>query len=603
MNSVFSVVRKKMTVAQKHKLIGSAISGAICIAILLFYGLGWFQGIEFKSLDLRFRLRGARAIPDEIKIITIDEESIGELGRWPWPRSIHAKLIDILSTAGAEKIVFDVFFTEAGPPESDQKLIEATRQAGNVFFAMFFERRDVASEKLTLPIPELYNFGEKQPFPWFAYRGVGFANVFPETDGITRKSPLWIEHQGEIYPSLGLAAIREELFGLEKIPVEGPFHELLVNYVGGYESFPSISYIDVLEEKFSPEYFKGKIVLIGATAAGLFDSYATPFSPVLPGVEVHASVMENLLHSSWIRRVPAIFNILGVIGCALLLGWLLPRLTPWKGTFVTIIVLVGIFLTGFLLFKFKNMWWGVTPPLTMGFTGYVGIIFYRFITEEREKKKVKNAFVHYLAREVMEEVLSDPSKLQLGGVRKELTVLFSDIRGFTTLSESSQPEEIVHLLNEYFTAMTDVIFEYGGTLDKFIGDAIMVIYGAPAGQKDHARRAVCTAIEMMKRLQGLREKWKQEGRKTIDIGIGINTGEMVVGNMGSAQRMDYTVIGDNVNLSSRLQGETRHYDAHIIISEATYNLVKDNIDAEFLDRVKVKGKTREVSIYKVRGYK
>jgi adenylate cyclase len=234
-------------------------------------------------------------------------------------------------------------------------------------------------------------------------------------------------------------------------------------------------------------------------------------------------------------------------------------------------------------------------------TIYLGISVYRYITEEREKKKIRNAFQYYLTGSVINEMLKDPSKLKLGGDKKDLTVLFSDIRGFTTVSEKMSPEELVHLLNEYLTAMTNMVFKYDGLLDKYMGDAVMAVFGAPLDQPDHAFRACRTALGMMEELKKLQKKWAEEGKPVLDIGIGINSGDMVVGNMGSDMRFDYTVMGDMVNLGSRLEGVNKEYGTNVIISEYTYNDVKDELFCRELDSVIVKGKKLPVKIYELLG--
>ena len=234
---------------------------------------------------------------------------------------------------------------------------------------------------------------------------------------------------------------------------------------------------------------------------------------------------------------------------------------------------------------------------------YLGITVYRYITEEREKKKIRGAFQYYLTASVINEMLKDPAKLKLGGDKKDLSVLFSDIRGFTTISEKLSPEELVHLLNEYLTAMTDIVFKYDGMLDKYMGDAIMAVFGAPLDQPDHARRACQTALDMMSELHRLQKKWQEEGKPPLNIGIGINSGDMVVGNMGSQMRFDYTVMGDMVNLGSRLEGTNKEYGSNIIFSEFTYNAVKESMCCRELDWVRVKGKKLPVKIYELLGEK
>lgn len=277
----------------------------------------------------------------------------------------------------------------------------------------------------------------------------------------------------------------------------------------------------------------------------------------------------------------------------------LPRTRALQSFFLSFAILALYITMNLFLFHRYSLWLDVVYPALAVLTVYVGVTAYKYVTEEREKKKVRDAFQFYLTSSVINEMLKDPAKLKLGGEKKELSVLFSDIRGFTTISEGMAPEMLVQLLNEYLTAMTGVVFRYNGLLDKYMGDAIMAVFGAPLDQPDHAVRACRTALSMMEELRKFRGKWKAEGRPVLDIGIGINSGEMVVGNMGSEMRFDYTVMGDSVNLGSRLEGINKEYGTHIIVSEYTYGQIKDHFVCRELDSVRVKGKQFAVRIYEL----
>jgi len=280
---------------------------------------------------------------------------------------------------------------------------------------------------------------------------------------------------------------------------------------------------------------------------------------------------------------------------------MLPRLDAIKGILITGFLFIShIFITR-LFFTKSSLWLNMVYPLLVLVLIYIGLTLYRYITEEREKNKIKGAFSHYVSNDVVNEMLKSPEKLKLGGDKKNLSVLFSDIRGFTTISEGLTPEELVNLLNEYLTVMTDVVFKYDGTLDKYIGDALMAIYGAPFEQHDHPSKACHSALDMMEGLSHLNEQWISEGKKPLDIGIGINSGMMMVGNMGSNQRFDYTVMGDAVNLGARLEGANKAYRTNILISDSTYERVKNEFICMELDGVKVKGKNCPVNIYQLVG--
>jgi adenylate cyclase len=329
----------------------------------------------------------------------------------------------------------------------------------------------------------------------------------------------------------------------------------------------------------------------------------TPFSSVYPGVEIHATVIDNVLRQNFLQRTAwtSLVDFLTIIGLGFIVGLVLPRFSAVRGILFSGAVLAGFVVVNTLLFTKLNLWFNLVYPLLSVLAVYVGVTLYRYITEEREKQKIRGAFQYYLTASVINEMLKDPTKLKLGGDKKKLTVLFSDIRGFTTISEKLSPEDLVHLLNEYLTSMTDLVFKYEGLLDKYMGDAIMAVWGAPLDQPDHAERACRTALEMLAELRKLQAKWTAEGRPPMDIGVGINTGDMVVGNMGSQMRFDYTVMGDSVNLGSRLEGINKEYGTNIVISEFTYEAVKDSLFCRELDSVRVKGKKLPVKIYELLG--
>jgi adenylate cyclase len=318
-------------------------------------------------------------------------------------------------------------------------------------------------------------------------------------------------------------------------------------------------------------------------------------------VEIHATVIDNILHQNFLKQSWWIrfLDVISVIAVGLIMGIAIPRLKAIQGMLISLFFTAAFIVTNIFFFSRYNMWLNLIYPVLTMFAVYLGITVYRYITEEREKKKIRNAFQYYLTASVINEMLKDPTKLKLGGDKKQLTVLFSDIRGFTTISEQLSPEELVHFLNEYLTAMTDLVFKYDGLLDKYMGDAIMAVYGAPLNQPDHALRACRTALEMLQVLKKLQVKWSEEGRPFMNIGVGINTGDMVVGNMGSQMRFDYTVMGDNVNLSSRLEGINKEYKTNIVISEFTYAIVKDELYCRELDSVRVVGKKLPVKIYEL----
>ena len=343
-----------------------------------------------------------------------------------------------------------------------------------------------------------------------------------------------------------------------------------------------------------PESLKDKLVVIGITAMGLHDFRPTAFDPIFPGVELHCTVMENIMQQHFVKRPAGLTQLLDIGALAgIALIFLVAQL------FARGIVLAGIaagMLAGYAglthyVFVSKGLWLNNIYPFMSLVLAYSGTTMHRYMKEEREKRHIRKTFSLYVPHSVVTEMLANPERLRLGGEKRELSILFSDIRGFTTLSEERPAEELVPELNHYFTHMTEVVFNQKGTLDKYIGDAIMALFGAPLPQDDHALRACATALEMMNQLAELQEEWRNRRLPVLEIGIGINTGVAIVGNMGSERRFDYTAIGDNVNLASRLEGLTKKYGVSILISESTWKEAKDGFVARDIDIVCVKGKT------------
>jgi adenylate cyclase len=446
----------------------------------------------------------------------------------------------------------------------------------------------------------------------------GYFNKIPDSDGSMRWSPLVIKFRNNYYSSLAISMLQQYLgwpmlslnlagYGVENVKVGNiiiPTDEsgrMLINYLGPARTFPHYSIADIINGKIPAEKIRNKIVLVGATALGIYDLRVTPFGAVYPGVEIHATVIDNILHHNFLKHstVTKFIDLCSIILFGLLMGLIIPRLRAVTGVIYALLIVATFIAINVIIFSRYNIWLNLIYPVLTMLLIYLGITVYRYITEEREKKKIRGAFQHYLTTSVINEMLKDPKKLKLGGDKKTLSVLFSDIRGFTTISEKLSPEELVRLLNEYLTAMTNIVFKYDGLLDKYVGDMVMAVFGAPLEQPDHAKRACLTALDMMSALRLLQKKWQEEGRPIINIGVGINSGDMVVGNMGSEMRFDYTVMGDMVNLGSRLEGTNKEYGSNIIISEFTYNVVKDDMCCRELDWVRVKGKKQPVGIYEL----
>ena len=641
-----------MKISIKNIMTLSPLKISIALVILalvaFFLDPNFLRFMELKALDLRMVSRGPLPTSGQVVIATVDEKSLSEIGRWPWSRSMTAKLVDSLKEYGAKAVGFDIVFAEpeqSTGPSADAILAKSVKDAKNVSLGYFFHTsmKDVEflSEeyinasgsliagsmysmvrvkghdgdynliKAHAPVPSIKEIAESG-------ENSGYFNAFPDPDGVIRWSPLVIKFQDNFYYSLPIALLMQYLdypmivlnmaeFGVDGITLGDlriPTDEsgrLLINYLGPAKTFPHYSISDLIAGRISPDLVKDKIVVVGATATGIYDLRVTPFSPVYPGVELHATVVENILQGNFLEQSAwtTFIDICGIIVFGMIIGITIPRLKALQGILLVMVLLGGFVAGNTIIFAKYNTWLNMVYPVLTMMTIYLVITVYRYFTEEREKKKIRGAFQYYLTASVINELLKDPTKLKLGGDKKDLTVMFSDIRGFTTISEKLTPEELVHLLNEYLTAMTDIVFKYEGLLDKYIGDAIMAVFGAPVDQPDHALRSCRTALEMMATLKGLQQKWAAEGRPFVDIGVGINSGDMVVGNMGSNMRFDYTVMGDNVNLSSRLEGINKEYGTHIVISEFTYEVVKEEVFCRELDAVRVKGKKLPVKIYEL----
>lgn len=459
----------------------------------------------------------------------------------------------------------------------------------------------------TLPIPRLAA----------AARELGHVTMVADEDGSTRWEVLVFEHRGYYVPSLAVQAVRLAQgvdgngvkldFGraLEidrlAVPVD-PRNRALIDYAGPGATFRHIPAVDLLRDAVPAAAVRNRIVFVGTTAEGTYDLRVTPTSPIFPGVEKHANVAANLLEGRFLRRPDwvELLEAAGIVFWPTFLAWLLPRLRPAVSLGAAALLWGGLFGATHLAFL-QGLWIPVVYPTLAMFLSPLAITGYLYFTEERQRLGIKRAFQRFVSPEVVEQIAKDPAALHFGGEVRTLTVLFSDVRDFTTYTERHKPQETVHMLREYFTHMVEQVQTHQGTLDKFIGDAIMAIFGAPLAVPNHAEQACRAALAMIAELEKLQAKWVGEGREPFRIGIGINTGEMVVGNLGSEQVFAYTVVGDAVNLGSRLESLTKEFGTPILISEATYEAVKHVLPGRHLGQVKVKGKEIPVNIYALEG--
>jgi adenylate cyclase len=453
-----------------------------------------------------------------------------------------------------------------------------------------------------------------------AAAGGGYFNMIPDLDGAVRWYPMAIAYGPYVFAPLSLvtlqhsldnaplmialshAGVKELRLGRQLIPVDR-YGRYYINYLGPAGSFPTYSAAALLEGKLPPGTLKDKIVLVGATAVGIYDMRITPFSGVFPGVEIQATIIDNVLRRNFLRTAPysPVPELLIIIFLGLVLGFVLPQATAIWILGFALLLLQGYVFSNYLVFRYLGVNLDLLYPLLEIILVSTGVNVYSFLIEERARASLKKAFQSYVAPSVVDEIIKHPERLRLGGERRELTIFFCDIRNFTALSETLEPEEVVSVLHGFLNPMSKIVVKHGGTIDKFMGDAIMALFGAPLHYPDHASRACKTALEMQTILKSLNQEWEGQGRHALKIGVGINTGLVSVGNMGSDTLFDYTAIGDNVNLASRLEGLNKTYATEIIVSHATAQALDQEFILRELDRVRVKGRKQPVAIFELLG--
>jgi adenylate cyclase len=636
--------------------------------------------IELKTYDFRFLSRGPVTPSPAVVLAAIDERSLDAEGRWPWPRSKLARLVDTLGQDGARVIGFDIGFLEPDEnselaflgdlslelehlelrserlaafveerrarADNDLALAKAIRDSpAAVVLGYFYHMREddlnyrIPREKIEQHIERIspskyplisYESPDVDPFikahapqsniPILtdAAASCGYYSVKSDPDGVVRWMPLVLQCGEDAFPPLAVSCAWHYLgkpqmvvevgrYGVEGIRLGKGFiptdesGQLLINYVGPAKTFPHYSVSDILAARVPAGTFRDKIVLVGATAIGTHDLRTTPISPLFPGLEIHATVIGNILGQSFITkpRWSKVYDLLAIVVLAVLAGFALPRLGPVKA----VLAAAGLFALHLgaaqYLFVSHGVWLNVVYPLLALATTSTGVTMYQYLTEQRERVKIKRTFRQYVPPLVIEEMLKNPDRLKMGGDEKVLTVLFSDLEGFTGYSERYRPNEMIELLSDYFGQMTELVFEQRGTLKEYVGDELMAIFGAPMDHDGHAHRACATALAMRDRRNALKVEWAKIGRPQLHARTGINSGQMLVGNLGSRYRFAYGVLGDQVNLGSRLEGLNKMYKTEIIIGENTANLLDGGFLLRELDRVRVKGKQKPVRIYEL----
>lgn len=631
------------------KLLPFIAIGLIASALTFFIyrcDIPFFNKIDMDLKDSRFKIRNNlqhddRFVPDDrVVIVAVDNTSVNELGRWPWKRSAIAKLIDALREYEVKLVAVDGVYSETTEKEEDRIFTNSIKASGNVILGYFFrgDKEILTQESLSqiqsskiklLKVAEGTNIdklnNKHEPYieaniPLIGRNALdfGFFNAVLDPGGTIRKAALLRIYDGDVYPSLALKALRyyigKEIFveidqsGVSSLRLGQMFIPLsnagmfTVNYYGGNGTITTLSAVDVLKKKIKKELLKDKLVFLGVTEIGVYDMRVTPVSSVYPGVEIHATVASNVLQGHYILRDTRIIIIemlcLFFLPLILVLILGLMRNSFW-GLLAFLLTESFYVLLNYFLFRNYSADMTMFYPLFATAVSYIGSEAYRNLVVEKKNRYLKKAFSSYVSPELVSEIIKNPDRLVLGGEKKEVTILFSDIRGFTGISEKLAPDVLVSLLNDYLGPMTRIVLKHRGTLDKYIGDAIMAIYNAPLELEGHPAKACETALEMMAELKNVNSKFKERGLPFIDIGIGINTGSAVIGNMGADMRFDYTAIGDTVNLASRLEGQNKYYGTHIILSESTARNIGDKFVIREIDLLRVVGKEKPSAVYEL----
>ena len=576
------------------------ILGALTFLLLTplsFHRLG--QVPENIALDLLYTLRTPQPPPPELLIVGIDEPSFQELRHaWPWPRRWHAALVRRLGAAGARLIVFDVVFADPTAEEDDALFATAIRQAGNVILAQDMEVAEdsqFSREILVYPYPAFRD----------AAHALGLALVSPDPDGVVR------HFHRRVQGNETLAAVAAQVF--QPAPRLPQDLSGLIAYVGPPRSLDTVSYYQVLDidHPLPVERIQGRIVLIGRiigaspSPQARSDTFYTPYyswtGKVTSGVEIQGHIIHTLLQGTWGRGIATPTRLGLNLAVLLLAASGLARCSPLVGLGVMIGLALMFFGASACLFLSWNFW---VPPVML--TGglvllYSGNVLGQYLVEAREKRWLRQAFSRYLAPAVVEVIVANPERLRLGGEEVEGTVIFADLAGFTALSENMKPEDLIGLLNEYFAPLTEIILAHQGTMDKYIGDAIMAFWGAPLPMADHARRACRAALAIQATMPDFQAEWQARGLPLLKTRVGLHSGRICVGNVGSRERFNYTALGDTVNLASRLEGANKLYGTSTLLSEACYRLVAEQFLVRELDVIQVQGRVQPVTIYELLG--
>jgi adenylate cyclase len=626
------------------------------------FELNFLKNIDLLTIDLRYQSKYERTEQTrdlqkdgDVVIVSIsDKEDLKALIEpFPFPRSYYAHVIENLNKAGVKAVVFDITLQSPQNIQGDSILRETLKKYNNVVLATTVGS-GLSNDKVVIRATE----PTYDNIFYDVDKNIGVTNIIKDRDDVCRSYFPLLDVSGWETPTLGFAALnkyfklkpgttvdwRDDRFFILKdrmIPRNGS--TFMLNYYGPDRTFRYVPFSQVIDDSTfetkdefdirelgeqinafdttTMRLFKNKIVIIGSVMAEERDYHNVPLyreeggkkNYAMNGVEIHATAIQNVIDKNFITTADPAIEIIVILLLSLACFYGLLALKQFHirhmwlleiGALLLTVILVGaVFEVSIIVFSNSSVLMNVVNPSLAIVFAYFGTAVYQYMTERQQKAVIKNMFGHYINPAVVNELVSNPEKAKLGGDRRELTVFFSDIANFTTISEQyhTKPEGLVALLNEFLDEMTQIVLKYEGTLDKYEGDAIMAFWGAPIPQKDHALRTCLAALEMQKRLELLRPKWIKEGKPPLTVRMGINTGIVIVGNMGGKDRFDYTVIGDSVNLSSRLEGANKQYKSNIMISDFTYTHVKSKVIVRELDLIQVKGKTEPVKVFELLG--
>ncbi len=592
------------------KNIKDVLESLVVMLLVIFLSVtNLFSSLDYMLKDALYQI--PRGVDNDIKIIAIDERTIEELGQInTWSRDYYAQLIEVLNTYDEAKpavIAFDIIFSgyfgeNSTISEGDLAFVEAAKKSGNIVLASqikYKEKAEINKDgNSEYPVDVVY-------YPYKELAVVtycGYANVAQDSDGIVRRLKLHENYQGEQMDMFSKEIYDIYCKSMNMTPTEcitDKYGKTLINYSGKPGDYEHISFVDVINGNIDPHVFKDSIILVGAYATGMQDNFNVPngYSKQMFGVEIHANILQSFMQGRFsINGNPYLFGIIFGIICGIL-HFVFKRIKIWLATILMIVAIGAELFVGATLNNNGTAISLIYMPILL-IVSYIYSLAIGYILEKIKRKKVINAFKKYVAPEVVDEIAKKGDfKIKLGGENRDIAVLFVDLRGYTTVTEILEPEQVVEILNNYLNLTTNAIFKNKGTLDKFVGDATMAVFNSPFDLEDYEFKAVCAAMDIVEGGAALEEKLMKEFGRTVGFGVGVNCGPAVVGNVGCEWRMDFTAIGDTVNTAARLEANAKK--GQVLISDEVYNRVKDRVEVEEVGKIPLKGKSKGVFVYSV----